>query len=258
MNIAFPALLIFLLILPGLVFSSAFYKIDNTFLNYIPFTNKTIISSIATITLHTIGLLITVDIFHHPVNGWLLLILMSGGQLKEYSTVVTSLTTSQLLFFSFYLLAIYLIAYISGRILRYLIMEFEWDRCAVFQIDSSWYYLFKGYDWENGKPGGVQITAVIEMGGKCYLYMGILEKFFLNDSGNIDRLVLTNAMRREIGKDKNFEESEADDLYKRFYPIDGDYFVIRYAETKNLNVQFLKIELDLQTVPSEALQCGIQ
>ena len=33
------------------------------------------------------------------------------------------------------------------------------------------------------------------------------------------------------------EESDLD----RFYPIDGDYLVIRYADVKTLNVQFIKL-----------------
>jgi hypothetical protein len=74
MNIAFPALLIFLLILPGLVFNSSFYKIENTPLTYIPFTSKTIISSVVTIILHTLGLWILINIFHHSLDGWQLLL----------------------------------------------------------------------------------------------------------------------------------------------------------------------------------------
>src|ERR1700683_4054661 len=183
-------------------------------LTYMPFSNKTIISAMATLSLHSLGLLILMHIVHHSINEWLLLALISGAQFKEYSAAVMTLTASQLLFFSFYLLIIYSLAYIIGWFLRYLIVEFEWDRYAIFQIDSTWYYLFKGYDWEDGKPDFVQITATIEMGGKCYLYLGILEKFVLDSNGNIDRLVLTNAMRRKIGKDKNPDVLETDDLFK--------------------------------------------
>ncbi len=241
MNIAFPALLIFLLILPGLIFNSTFYKIENTPLTYVPFTNKTIISSIITLILHTLGLFILTHIVHHSLSIQPLLVLISGVQGKEYSAVLSSLTISQLFFSAIYLLIIYFSAYIFGYFLRFLIIRFEWDRYSVFEIDSPWYYLFKGYEWENGKPGGVRIAATLEMSGNCFLYIGILEKFFLNVGGNIDRLVLTNAMRREIKKDKNPNEQEID-LSKRFYPIDGDYFVLKYSEVKNLNVQFLKID----------------
>lgn len=241
MNIAFPALLIFLLILPGLIFNSAFYKIENTPLTYVPFTNKTIISSIITLVLHIIGLSVLTRLFHHSLNIQPLLILISGAQGKEYFAVLSSLSTVQLFFSVVYLLVIYFVAYTFGYLLRFLIIQFEWDRYSIFEIDSPWYYLFKGYVWEDGKPGGVRVAAILEISGNCFLYVGILEKFFLNGSGNIDRLVLTNAMRREIKNDKNPYEHDIHSS-KRFYPIDGDYFVLKYSEVKNLNVQFLKID----------------
>lgn len=242
MNIAFPALLIFLLILPGLIFNGAFYNIENTPLTYIPFTNKTILSSIATLILHGLGLGVIVSVLHHPLNLPLWLILISGGQGQAYSLAVASVTTQQLFFSVIYLLMIYLLAYLCGKGLRGLISYFEWDRYPIFEIDSSWYYLFKGYDWEDGTPDGVQIAATIEMGGQCFLYVGILEKFFLNSLGNIDRLILTSAMRRPIEKDKNHKTLSEEEFSQRFYSIDGDYFVLRYSEVKNLNVQFIKIE----------------
>ena len=239
MNIAFPALLIFLLVLPGLIFNFAFYKIDNTALTYIPFTNKTVISSVVTIILHAVGLLVITHVVHHSLHINALLILISGTHDAEYSAVITSLTSSYLLFSAVYLLVIYLIAYLCGYFLRSLIGRWEWDRYSFFEIDSPWYYLFKGYEWQDGQSAGVRIAATLEMSGECYLYVGILEKFFLNGGGNIDRLVLTNAMRRKISNDKKNGET---DLLKRFYPIDGDYFVLKYSEIKNLNVQFLKID----------------
>ena len=33
-------------------------------------------------------------------------------------------------------------------------------------------------------------------------------------------------------------------IEKRFYPIDGTYFVIKYSEIKNLNVQFIELDLE--------------
>lgn len=51
MNIAFPALLIFLLILPGLLFNLSFYSFENTSPQAIPITHKTIVAAIANISL---------------------------------------------------------------------------------------------------------------------------------------------------------------------------------------------------------------
>jgi hypothetical protein len=245
MNIAFPALLIFLLVLPGLIFNFAFYKIENTALTYIPFTNKTTIGAIVTLILHTLGLSALIYIFKTPLDLHSWFILISGVQNDKYSAVIDSLTPHQLIAWAAYLLVICFIAYSFGKLLRFLISHYEWDRHPFFEIDSSWYYLFKGYGWKDGADGTpdfAQIAAIIEIAGKGYLYSGFLEKFFLDKEGNIDRLVITGARRREISKDKTPSGDEKDDNFQRFYPIDGDYFVLRYSEIKNLNVQFLKLD----------------
>lgn len=242
MNIALPALLIFLLILPGLIFNFAFYKIENTALTYIPLTNKTTIGALVTLILHTLALCFLIYVVGVSLSLQALFILISGVQDEKYSSVIASFTAHQFILLASYLLVICGLAYLFGKLLRCLIAKYEWDRHPIFEIDSSWYYLFKGYDWKDGADGTpdfAQIAAMIEIAGKGYLYIGILEKFFLNNQGNIDRLVLTGAMRREIGKDKSDNQG---DNSKRFYPIDGDYFVLRYSEVKNLNVQFFTLD----------------
>lgn len=81
----------------------------------------------------------------------------------------------------------------------------------------------------------------MDFGGQAYLYQGYLERFFLDEEGNIERLVLTSAERRKIQDDKI--GAEAQGASTRFYPIDGHYFVLKYSEIKNLNVQFIKVQL---------------
>jgi hypothetical protein len=58
----------------------------------------------------------------------------------------------------------------------------------------------------------------------------------LNKEGNIDRLVLVSASRRMLQNDKGVVEESI-----RFYPIDGHYFVLKYNEVKNLNIEYFNI-----------------
>lgn len=243
MNIALPALLIFLLALPGLIFNLTFFKIENTSLGSI--TNKTVCATSVTLILHLLALFFIVSVLHISLSWQPLLILISGIPNNTSPSTITSITVQQFIFATIYLLVIYVIAYLFGSLLRALIVRYKWDKRPFFQIDSPWYYLFKGYVWRDGTPDWVQIAAMIEVAGKGYLYVGVLEKFFLDNHGNIDRLILTSAMRREIKNDKNKIENAEDkslDVVDRFYDIDGHYFVLRYSEIKNLNVQFFKID----------------
>jgi hypothetical protein len=252
MNLAFPALLVFLFLLPGLFFTLAFYKTESKPLNYIPLTHKAAVSFFVTFLVHFLWIsLISVTAF--KINFSKLLILFSGAQGNIYATTISSISLSDIVATSIYLLTIYSFAYFLGWFFRQAIRWFKLDKkLKMLRLDSPWYYLFTGYDWEEGKPDIVLISSVMELAGKGYIYLGYLDGFFLDDEGNIDRLVLTGAMRRDIEKDKiSLDENQTNEivsdngknsLEQRFYPIDGNYFVIKYSEIKNLNILFIKLE----------------
>lgn len=80
MNIAFPALLIFLFILPGLFFTLAFYNTDNKPLNYISLTHKAAVSFFVTFLVHLFGLFILVTYINYQINYTAFFVLISGAQ----------------------------------------------------------------------------------------------------------------------------------------------------------------------------------
>lgn len=84
------------------------------------------------------------------------------------------------------------------------------------------------------------ISAIVEVAKDAVLYVGILDDFFFDSDGNLDRLILQGVARRPLSADKKVEqEIEATD--QRFYEIDGDSFVLRYQDVKTLNVQYVKL-----------------
>ncbi len=242
MNIAFPALLIFLFVLPGLIFNLAFYQADNTPLKYISLTHKTIVCSAITIILHSFWLYLTIHWFHYDININQILILIAGVKDDLFTSIILSISTAEIFATFIYLISLYIAAYLIGSFFRWGIRRTKLDKLEFFKIDHPWYYLFTGHDWTDGKPDGVRIAAIVEIAKKGYLYVGWLDKFYLNRDGSIDRLILTSAMRREIKKDKPTDADNEKSLLERFYPIDGHYFILKYSEVKSLNVQFLKLE----------------
>lgn len=77
-----------------------------------------------------------------------------------------------------------------------------------------------------------------DVGKGAVLYRGTLEEWFVNpDDGQLDRIVLSAASRRPFDRDKVDAQDEAE----RFYPIDGDYFVLRYEHMLSVNVQYIRI-----------------
>lgn len=106
---------------------------------------------------------------------------------------------------------------------------------------APWYYLLSGADFsKSNEPDMVSVSAIVDVAGEAFLYVGILEDYFVDQEGGLDRFILSEVSRRPIAKDKIPEQ--LDDKDQRFYPIDGDYFVLRYSEAITMNVQYIKLE----------------
>lgn len=75
---------------------------------------------------------------------------------------------------------------------------------------------------------------------EAVLYTGVLDNFYFDPDGHLDRLVLLGVARRPIARDKNADTGDVT-MADRFYPIDGDAFVLRYSEIVTLNVQYVHL-----------------
>jgi len=108
--------------------------------------------------------------------------------------------------------------------------KFSWLRF----VESRWYYLIGGYDGKVA-PKLVSIAAIIDQNDGSYLYVGYLRDYSLDKTGELVELVIEEPFRRKLSSDK---QANGNNSETRFYKIDGDYLVIRYRETKNLNLLF--------------------
>lgn len=87
------------------------------------------------------------------------------------------------------------------------------------------------------------ISAIVEVAKEGVLYVGVLDDFFFDADGKLDRLILQGVARRPLSADKSKNETDAE-VANRFYEIDGDSFVLRYEDVKTLNVQYVKLTAD--------------
>jgi len=85
------------------------------------------------------------------------------------------------------------------------------------------------------------ISAIIEVAKDAVLYVGVLDDFFFDSDGKLDRLILQSVARRPLSADKSKSATEIGSTDERFYDIDGDSFVLRYEDVKTLNVQYVKL-----------------
>lgn len=244
MNFALPAILLFLIVLPGFMFRSRLKRVEQTSLDYSPFGGVVAGGVIWAILLHVVWLG-ALDLF-----GWtlrtdaLIGLLSSSPQLQ--ADAVAAVTASQGRVLA-YFLSLYGFALLVPTAIRWSISRWRLDRAdralaALFRFsEAPWYYLLTGADFER-PPGGVSVAAVVDVGGQPYLYVGILVNFFFDAAGQLDRLVLESVARRPLSRDKSGGEDLMADERRRFYDVEGTYFVLRYAEIVTLNIKYFRLE----------------
>ncbi|QXD16626.1 hypothetical protein GQ464_006710 [Rhodocaloribacter litoris] len=261
MNLAFPALLVFLLILPGLLLSYAYRK---GFSWRSPVSFSSLPGEIArgvllAILLHLFGILIVQKCFGKTIDYSAILVLLLGQANPESREgahalrAVSEHAHSILLYFlSLSLIGGFGLGYGVHWLVRRLRLDLRWD---ALRFDNDWYYLFTGevrvFDLvqqdrtperlhallEKERVVCVFIAAVVEQGGSAFLYWGILSDFFFDVTGKLDRIVLQSAHRRSLAQDRA-EESTLPSESEAYYPIHGHYFVLPFHHIRNLNVEY--------------------
>lgn len=239
MNIALPALLIFLVFLPGFIFRSRYRRVERTSLDYSPFGEAVASGVVFAAGLHAIWLLISYWLFGRTLDLGVLLVL-TGADAGAQREAVAAVRGDQWWILS-YFVTIVALPYALAPAVRWLMEKLSevipnHRLGRLFQFNAPWYNLLYA---RSKRADIVVIAAVVDVAGSPYLYMGTLVQFFVTPDGNLDRLVLENVSRRPLSRDKTVGNGAVSDNESRFYPIDGDYFVLRYSEAITLNVHYL-------------------
>jgi hypothetical protein len=244
MNLAFPALVAFLILLPGFVFRSRLKLAERTSLDYSPFGQIVTEGLLFAVAVHTLWLALAYLLFSRTVDPTVLLRLLGSDQAGQ--SAATAAVGRDFRWVSSYFITLLFASFALARIARKLVTRYRLDReggrfNSIFRFHlAPWYYLLTGADFETDEvPDFIVVSAIVNVSGKAYLYTGILEEFFFDPEGKLDRLILQEVMRRPITADKAM--TDPGDLSPRFYPIDGDYFVLRYSEAITLNVEYVKL-----------------
>lgn len=282
MNFALPAVVILVLVLPGFAFRSGLGLREGSRINYSPFGEVFFRSLVAAALLHAAVLVVTYYCVGKSVRLDILMRLMSTGATVDDQQVIQR----DVRWIIAYFVALYAAAVLIPVVWRFIVTRFRLDRSgwgwrAWFRFENAnWYYLLSGiYDAEGGRPDFIQIAVVVPIGNECFLYTGILEDYFTDADGQLDRLVISAAARRLIGKDaiaakagkrsskfrralrnksirwkKSRHRDAAAMSGERFYPIMGHYLVIHYDEVITLNVHYVKFtQADVDRISEDAV-----
>ncbi|AKJ29482.1 hypothetical protein [Caldimonas brevitalea] len=247
MNLALPALIAFVVFLPGFVVRSRFKRVERVSLDYSPFGQVATEAVLWAAMLHAAWLCVSAWLLERPLRADVFLKLLSSDGPSQAWAV--DAVAADVLYVVAYFASLLVVAYLAPAIARRLIVRFSLDRAegrwsGLFRFHQApWYYLLTGADFtENDKPDFISVSAVVNVAGQAMLYTGILDEFFVAPDGSLDRLVLQEVMRRPLQADKSHQPSADGSAEEpRFYPVDGDYFVLRYSEAITLNVEYIKL-----------------
>ncbi|MCW7539628.1 hypothetical protein OOT46_17430 [Aquabacterium sp. A7-Y] len=243
MNIALPAVVVFLLVLPGFLVRMRFKRVERSVLDASPFGRVATEATILATLLHIFWILLGAGLFDRHFELRLLLNLL--GSHPEAQRDASERIGAQADWLAFYFVSLYLASWLLPTLARDFVSARRWDRLGsrfgrVLRFnDAPWYYLLSGADFAPGEvPDLILISAVVNVGKEPWLYVGVLDDYFMTPSGDLDRLVLQNVRRRRLADDREGPDADAPD---RFYAIDGDYLVLRYTESTTVNVKYVKL-----------------
>lgn len=245
MNIALPALVVFALLLPGFIARSRIKRAERLSLDYSPFGQVVTEAVVWSVGLHLLWAILARILAGRVIHAETVLRLFSTDPSTQ--TLALNATAAVADGVAFYFVSLLVFAHFGPWLLRRAVERFRLDRVnsmlsPVFRFSGApWYYLFSGADFsEDEVPDFVSVSAIVNVAGEPHLYMGLLDDYFLNHDGELDRVVLQQVMRRPLAKDKAQDHVHGD--LSRFYPVDGDYFVLRYAECTTLNIEYIKLK----------------
>jgi hypothetical protein len=246
-NIAFQTLLIFLFVLPGIASRYTYTRgLIHRWSNIVqirPWTEE---------ILPSLALALSLQIVWYWAFG--------PDNIKALTTPETTLADP--IRPALYFLDLTIAGTALGFFVRWIVITFALDLQFEFlRFSNMWHYLLTGEVFlfnknnlhtvrENrgwlgwfrlSRPtpslAGVFLSAVVEQGGEAFVYRGIVKDFWFNPTnGDLDGIQLMLADRRDLSaKEKPSVEKKAEEIY---YEIRGDFFVLRYSVTRNVNLRY--------------------
>lgn len=251
MNIAIGALVLLLLIFPGILFRYAYLSGPYSRKNFqSSISDEVVLSLIPAFLIQTSAYAIVEFILEINIDISLLTRLVSqvsGIAPAEFETIEKSI-----LLFCLYNIATCTLGFIAGKLFRNLVAKNNWDiKFHSLRFNNEWYYLlsgrildFPGNQGNSQKINLVRVDVMSESQGNTIIYSGILREFYLSKADGLDRIYLTNVYRRKLTDDSPREltapiEKEFDD---RYYKMPGDIFAIPYQQIRNINITYYIIE----------------
>ena len=270
MNLAFPALFVLLLLLPGILLS---YSYRRGFFRRSPITLGPIKDEIGrgivlAVLVHLVALSLS-----WLCGGWVPRTDVFLAVFADVGDVTPETAAEEFMAGLWYLAAIngaaLVVGLIGHGIVRYWELDLKRER---LRFNNEWHYLFSGEarKFPREREADVDfvfVSVVVEQGEDSILYWGLLSYYFFDRTGTLDKIVLTDAQRRFLTPESDREPESSDNgetdssdegesnpsgdretedvnlplSSDRYYSIRGEYFVIEYEGVQTLNVEYYEV-----------------
>ena len=232
MNIAFPAILLAVVLMPGFVFTHT-YRLDkgdrSVFTTY---SKITVFAFVANGLLHALAVamvsLLGFEINFHAFFDFL------GG--KAISKETVDAFANNMWFCFSYFMIVYSAAYLLGVQARLLVLKYNLDiKLSGLSLHSENFSIFKCRNdvalsvYEDPALENqlyVILDALMMVGDEPWIYTGIVTKISEKPNGELDTLTLTFAQRRKYNEQNDWLD------------IDSYFFHIKYDQVINYNVRY--------------------
>jgi hypothetical protein len=239
-SLAFQALAIFALALPGIILKTTY---RNGFFwdrprQSVAITEEVAYSLVLACALHAAFAPIAIRYFW-PIDFQSIAMLLVG----QYGPpVIRSMTVHPMRVFS-YFVSLYAISAALGYGAHAVVRGLRLDRTTRWlRFDHQWHYLLRGEiaefpDSDIKVPHFelISVASVVDTAAGSLLYVGMLDRFYFNKAGELDLLVLTGAMRRPILPVSELQEKPD------YFFIDAEYLYLKYSEIRNVSIRYITL-----------------
>lgn len=254
MNLAIGALLVAILLLPGILFRYLYIRSDALRKTIdLSLLNEVVFILTPSLLLHLLGRGMVSGILGWEVNLQQLYLLLTNGGGIDFAAIDAGYPK-----FVGYTLFLCFLGGAAGVLFQKVVVMFGWDeRYKILRIYNDWDKYFSGHvlpPAEREKIDFIQLDVVVNTAKGDVLYTGVLKNYSLNKDQGIDRVFLTNVYRRDFTNDLYAEGNVpmgvpagtpshlVKDFDERYYKMPGAYFVIPFGEIKNLNIIYNTLE----------------
>lgn len=257
MNVAFPAVLLALMVLPGSVFRYTYARGSWGWTSPVSFrsvSDELAYGAIFAVVLHSVWLFLASRWGYAADYASLLAFLTGnfGPNSVRYDVAVRSFTNHAGAIASYFLSLIAFSATL-GRLAHKGVRLLGLDKATqILRFKNEWFYLLSGEVLEFGEQrnqrrvDGTFLSAVVDHGKEPYLYRGVVTDWSFDADGNLDNVRLELAHRRKLSDDgdRNTSEYEIGEFVEaddRYYSIRGDVFILRYSEMRTINLDYFQL-----------------